>query len=252
MILIDPRVGSRELLQAIRNNGVQADLASCNIEADFQFGGNGQSGPIMVGIERKEIGDMISSIRSNRMAGSQFGGLQASYDSYRVIIEGDWRRHRRTGMIQTRRGSDWTDAPGKMSYKELVSFITTLEEVGGSKTWRTYDQEETAALICDWHHWYQKTWAEQIKLASTVYAPGPPLNQPGQKPIMFCRDSPLTVKWIYQLPGIDKRARELATHFQSPLALAQATEEFWAEINGIGRLTAKKVVSAIRGGAVRG
>jgi ERCC4-type nuclease len=49
-----------------------------------------------------------------------------------------------------------------------------------------------------------------------------------------------------QLPGIDRRAEKVAEHFGSVRAMVEAGEKEWQAIEGIGKVTARAVVRAIR------
>lgn len=247
MILVDERVGSRELLYSIRAIGGEAELAG-QLDADFQFVGNGPQGPLLIGIERKTITDLIGSMRSGRLSGRQIGTMQQTYDICYLIIEGYWRRGRNGGMVEVRYG-DWKTVRGQVRYSEVVRFLASLREIGGVHVWRTADEEETSAYLVEEHAWWQKQWSEH-KVARTIYTAPVERKQKSHKPSLFRSEASLLEKWIVQLPGVQDRAIDLAKHFSSPRDLADADVDRWLQIKGlrVGRKTAEKIVEAINDG----
>lgn len=243
MILIDERVGSRELLGLIRGLGVDAELAG-KLAADFQFEGNGPDGSVLVGFERKALMDLLDSMRKKRLAGSQIGPMMDTYDICYLVIEGLWRRGRESGMVETLYGKDWRPVRGSFRFSEVSRFLASLRELGGIRTWRTSYEEETAAYIVEEFHWWQKPWNDH-KTNNTMYTPEASHKRGGHKPRVFRQDVSLTEAWLTRLPRIDTRAEELATYFVSANDLANATVERWQAIKGIGPKTAREIVEEI-------
>lgn len=241
MILIDTSVGSRELLSLIRAYGADAGL-SPKLKADFQFVGCGEDGPLLIGIERKAISDLLSSMRDKRLAGSQIGPMLLTYDVRYLIIEGYWRRGRDTGLVEVRNGV-WKAARGSFRYSEVSRFLASVRELGDIRIWRTADEEETAAYIAEEWHWWQKEWTEH-RTHRTLYVPGIAAKRRGHKPRMFHHAASLKEKWLAALPHIDARALELAQYFVSAHDVASVTEER-LEAGGIGKKTAREIVEAI-------
>lgn len=247
LILVDERVGSRELLSRIRALGTDAELAG-KLDADFQFMGNGEDGAVLIGLERKTITDLFDSMRSGRLAGHQVGTMMRTYDVLYLIVEGYWRRGRGTGVVEVRNG-EWRAARGNVRYSEVMRFLASLRELGNIRTWRTADEEETSAYIVEEYAWWQKEWSAH-RTAQTIYSAD--TGQPkGRRTHMFRHEASLVEKWLVQLPGVADRAGELARHFSSARDLADADEDRWCEIKGlrIGRKTAAKIVEAINNGA---
>ena len=90
MILIDDRMGSKELLPLFRPYDVTVELSHLEY-ADIAFFGNGPTGPELVGIERKTLHDLVNSMRSRRLSGYQLPGLMAAYAWVYIVVEGVWR-----------------------------------------------------------------------------------------------------------------------------------------------------------------
>lgn len=246
MILIDERTGSRELLTNIRSIGTDAEIAG-QLAADFQFSGCGPDGSVLVGFERKTITDLFDSMRSGRLAGRQIGTMLQTYEVCYLVVEGYWRRGRGTGLVEIRNG-EWRAARGNIRYSEVVRFLASLRELGDVRVWRTADEEETSAYICEEYAWWQKPYAEH-RTARTIYAAEPKLNRKGHRPTVFRHEATLLEKWIVQLPGVQDRATEIAKYFSSPRDLADADLDRWLTIRGlrIGKKSARTIIEAING-----
>lgn len=246
MVLIDGRIGSRELLQGLRGLGVDCDLAG-KLDADFQFTGEGPTGPILLGCERKEIQDLLNSKREHRLAGHQLRPMTDCYDRVYLIVEGYWRRGRGTGLIETRNGT-WQTARGRVYYAEIVHFLDRLAEWGGIRVVRTSDEEETAGFIAELYREWQEPYAVREQKLQVIYAPGPDTREKrGHRASVFRRKATLKEKWVHDLPGIEGRSIEIAKHFGSAREVANADVEQWLGIKGlrIGKKTAETIVGAI-------
>lgn len=243
MILVDERVGSRELLAKIRAYGADAEIGG-KLDADFQFVGNGPDGEVLVGVERKAIQDLLNSMRDRRLAGGQIGRMAACYDVLYLVVEGIWRRGRSTGLIEVRNG-DWHPARGSYRYSETARFLASLRELAGLRIWRTSDEEETAGYVAEEYAWWQKEWKDH-RTADAIYAPQPE-RKTGHRAKMFRTEATVLEKWLCALPRIDSRAGELAKEFMSPLDMALADVDRWIAIKGIGKKTAEGIVEAIGG-----
>src|ERR1035437_1169131 len=69
MILIDKRIGSADLLAPLQAAGFDAQLVELAF-GDLAFEGKGPNGTTLnVGVELKRLGDLVSSLRTGRLAG---------------------------------------------------------------------------------------------------------------------------------------------------------------------------------------
>lgn len=244
MILVDARVGSRELLTGLRGLGVDAEIAG-QLDADFQFTGEGPVGTILIGVERKAIPDMLASMRDRRLAGQQLSRMTSCYDVCVLVIEGIWRRQRGTGFVEIMNGS-WRTSRGSHRYSEVDRFLCSLEQLAGLRIRRTADEEETCAQIADLYSWWQKPYDEHKSLDS-IYAPPPDTRvQRGHRAVVFHREPTLKEKWAAQLPGIDSRAIDVAASFESARDMADADVSRWMQVGcRIGKKTAENIVEAV-------
>jgi len=243
MILVDSRTGSRELLTLIRYLGVDAELQD-NLDSDFQFVGNGPDGDLLIGIERKAIGDLINSIIEKRLAGEQVGHMQAVYDRCYLVVEGYYRRQPSSGLIEVRAGRDWRVASQRLNYGQMTRFLCSIQEQADFGIWRTIDERDTAAYIADLYGWWSKDWKEH-KTHKVIYKPRLNLKATGHKATMFKRHPNLTELWLSSLTGIADDAERLAQFFATAAHITHFTVEDWKRIKGIGPIKAKKIVEEI-------
>lgn len=245
MILVDERVGSRELLEGIRNLGCDAQIAG-KLDADFMWSGNGESGPLLVGVERKALGDLLTSMRDRRLAGGQIGRMRACCDINYLLVEGIWRRQRETGLVEIPVGRTWQAVRGGFKMSEVTRFMTSLQEIGDIRLWRTSDEEQSCAWLVDQFEWWQKPWSSH-KTGQSIYSPGPTRPNNSHRVRAFRSAPTLLQCWLSSLPGLDSRAYEFSDYFSSPLDLANSDEHRWVTIKGVGKKTAQSIVKAIKG-----
>jgi ERCC4-type nuclease len=154
VLWVDSRVGSKELRPRLLKVGIRTELASLE-SADFMFEGKGPNGPIVVGIERKTIPDLIDSLNSGRFhgmetedgTGGQLGRLTSTYDAVWLLIEGSWATDR-AGHLCYRAGLHGEKRmPGGMTEDRLNKQILTLELQGGIRVKQTPGIAQSVAWL---------------------------------------------------------------------------------------------------------
>lgn len=248
MILVDDRVGSREVFPYLKPYGIQAELTRLDY-GDFAFEGNGAKGRCLVGIERKRVGDLIESIRSKRLSGHQLGGLVQAYDYAYLVVEGMFRPGKK-GDLEEWRGSGWRSHG--VLYREVNSYLCTVEILAGVVVRRSISPVETAVILADLYRWWQKDFSHH-KSHDQIYAPVPEGRKAQFLPVeervrRRCGEAGvLTMKMAAQLPGVERKAEQIALHFRTPYNMVTADEQQWL-INGVvGRKMAQKFTSLLRG-----
>lgn len=205
------------------------------------------SGNWLVGVERKKIRDLINSMRTRRLSGSQIPEMWKTYDRSYLLVEGIWRPGS-TGMIEINASSGWqtlTLQSSAVSYREVDSYLQSMAspELGGMIVYRTSTTAETAAWLVSRYKWWQKAW-DKHTAHKQIYAPEPEVKKLGWRAV---REEPSMVwKMAAQLPGIDQKAELVAKAFKTPLEMCQAGEDRWRKIKGIGPLIAKAAVAALQ------
>ena len=223
MICVDNRAGSKELADLIPDS-ILVELPF----GDVSFEGNGPDGKVEIGIERKRIGDLVNSIATGRLSGHQIPGmLQVYYRSY-LVVEGVWRE-----SVMNRGGRGFSVAG-------IIAYLSTMEVIAGIIIKKTKDISETADLIQILHNWWGKKWKDH-KSHLAIYKPPPiaawlSLGQPS-----------LIRRIASELPHIGlRRSIEVEKRFRSVKELMEAKEEEWTEIEGVGGVTAREIIKAIK------
>lgn len=261
MLLVDSRVGSKELLTQLRGFGVDARLVS-ELDSDFEFIGNDRTGIINIGVERKTVQDLINSMRSRRLAGLQIGRMQLTYARVYLVVEGIWRRGE-SGLLEQQRWDirckkyAWFPVRGNVHYSEVTRFLCSLEELGGVRVCRTANERETCAVIADRYMWWQKPYNAH-KTGMTLYANELRLSRRERQKTMFGYKPNLMQRWAAQLTGVDNKAWEIGKGkkckrrgnekpgvFSSGREMANASVEDWMRVKGIGKKTAENIVKEI-------
>lgn len=155
MLLIDDRVGSKDLLKPLKAAGLPAEIARLDF-ADVCFQGKGPNGSALdIGVELKTLSDLVGSLRSGRLAGHQLPGLSSHYDYTWLIVEGLWR-HDEAGQVVMYRGKmrGWQPIPGRMTASELEKQVLTLENCGGMHVRYVNSRRDTVRFISNLYRWW--------------------------------------------------------------------------------------------------
>jgi ERCC4-type nuclease len=233
-LLIDRRVGSADLFPLMQRRRVPVELVTLPF-ADFAFATVGPDGePVTIGVERKRINDLTSSIKDGRLAGHQLPGLVEQYSHYWLLIEGYWRVD--DGMIQVPRGRGrWVSL---MSALGMERFLCTLELKAGCRIRQTADPEGTATFLEGlWGWWTQKAFD---KHRSHLALHKPPDVALFGKP-------PLVQRVAAELQGVGfEKSAVIGRHFGTVVDLAAAEEGAWTAIPGIGTTLAQRIHHSLR------
>ena len=230
MILVDDRVGSRELLALFP----PGSATPCRMEfGDFAFVGNGFDGDWLIGVERKTVPDMVASM-NGRFPGHQLPGLLAAYQRVYLVVEGRFTA-RRDGVLV----SAGLRGYGKpVMYREFVNRLVTYEELAGVRVVITGDEADTVNRICALEHWWRKEWGGHRGHKVTY-------EFTGSDRVELIRAG-LVRRWAQCLPGIGyDKALAAEKAFRSPRELATASVAEWMKVDGIGSIGAEKIVKAI-------
>jgi ERCC4-type nuclease len=237
MILLDDRVGAKELFKHMT---VKTKMQRLEF-ADAAFTGMGPGGvPRWIGVERKVIGDLVSSIDSGRLAGHQLVGLMNSYHDVYLLIEGIWRTGP-GGEIQQYRGKRWKSVLRKgtshWTAQAVMKYINTLMVTMGVRVWMTGGKKESASYLGHIHNWWQMPYEKHTSLHQFHKASRPldTLIKPS-----FLRRA------CAELEGVGwKRSGFVARHFKTMENLVNADEKELMKVEGIGKKTAKTIVKEL-------
>lgn len=204
---------------------------------DISFCGRGPKSVITVGVELKSISDLISSIRTGRLAAHQIPGLLEHFDLQWIVVEGAWKVSA-SGAIEVLRGKKWSkQVAGKkpVMYREITSWMASVSAQTGIHFWRTLSRTETAHWISNVYWCLQKRWEEHKSLKV--------FNLAG-KPVLLPEVSK-TAEVAHVVDGIGwDKALRMAQHFGSIRSLVNADEKALMGIDGIGKTLARRVVES--------
>lgn len=241
MILIDQRIGSKELLPYIQRIGCYCELDLMDF-GDACFEGNGPNGSkITIGIERKSLSDMLNCIDDSRYSARQRPGMRMMYDKDILIMEGVYKPDIVSGMMmECVRALTWLPYRYRsqmVPYAKLFRYLLSVE-LAGTTVIHSRDLEHTAFNICECFKYYQKKWEDHTSQLDTERLAIPDLRGKLK----------LVRKWAASIDAVGvKRSLEAEKLFKTPFDLANATEVDWMRVSGISYKSAKKIVDAIHG-----
>ncbi|KKN04284.1 hypothetical protein LCGC14_1098870 [marine sediment metagenome] len=233
---LDSRIGSKHLVTSLKALGLPVSLELLDF-GDAAFLGNGPTGPVMVGIELKNLNDLLSSARSGRLVGRQLPGMLDDYELCWLFVEGEYRPNPETGRLQVKRRK-WVDLHeghrGWM-YREVDSFLTTLEVILGVRIQQTTSSGHTAMCMANLYRWWQKDWADHH--AHEAYDES---RRPGQ--LVSMTAPTLCHEVAIKLPGVGyRKAQRVAKTFGTTRKMVNAARKDWLAIEGIGRVIAERI-----------
>jgi len=237
VIYVDDRVGSKELWHLFP--GGMAALTHLEY-ADFAFTGHYEDGDIMVGVERKRIGDFVNSMTSGRLSGRQLIGMLNSYHYNYLVIEGLFRANPTDGVLEVYKRGGWEMYhAGKRTFmaRDIWAFMNTIEIVCGVHCYYCPRETDTTQYIMALHHWWTKEYGEhkghlQPHTGVTVELSKHSLV----RRVAACLDG---VGW--------DRAKAIDKHFGSVVDLVRADEKELRGIEGIGKGLSGSITKQLRG-----
>jgi len=242
-VYVDRRAGSAELWPLLTQRQIPAELTTLDY-GDCCLSGHGPEGEILIGIERKTIRDLASSLTSGRLSGHQIPGLVATYGYRWLLVEGSWRAdadgNATVPGFRKGRGATGWDRLG-LKAAALEGYLLTVTLRAGIHVQRTYSIQESADWIGSLHRWWtSRKWADhRAHLA---------LHQPEPDSRLWV--APNTVQKVAAcLPGIGaEKSLAVSRHFKSVLELALADEKAWQQVDGIGKGIAARVTRIVQQG----
>ncbi len=252
-ILVDDRRGSKELLPELRKLSIPAELERLQF-GDFAFTGNGPKGEVLIGVERKTVSDLISSITGARLSARQLPGMVQTYPYRWIYVEGLWRsgRDSRIEIFKewwerpTKKGGGrmvlgaWFPASTQISWFQLAGRIVNLQVKGACWVDSTISMRDTAAKLGVLFHWWGKPWSVHR---------GHLQLEKGLTPdkILYARPSyPRLVANV--LPGIGwEKSKAVARHFHTIEAMVEAGPGEWRKVAGIGKKLGERLPAIMRG-----
>ena len=249
MILVDPRYGGRgvqshrAVVKALQKLEVEIEESPLSY-GDFLLMGEGPDGPLPIGIELKTISDFVSSMRSGRLC-EQAAGMVETYGRSYLILEGTYRAHIGSGVLEIPRGRRWRPVlagPRPIFWTDVGRFITGLEEMGVRFRYSRTCHQSAYIIASVLAGFWSKPYAHHQSTMRGGYRPVAPMSLVHEDPVE--RQARM---FACCLPGIGwGRSKAVIAAFKSIEGLLLATREEWAAIPGIGKTIANSVYEAIR------
>jgi ERCC4-type nuclease len=223
----------------------------CPLFTDCGFWGVNDTGEtVLVGIERKKIGDIVACILDGRLMHQAQIAKENGIDVLCVIIEGRIRSNPDDGLLEVpvwginprtmHRAEMWQPVRPTMTHSRFTQFLYELTYLAGIQVLRTENVAETASVIRALWDFYQKKPDDHRSLHKIFKRPPPTVNL--IRPSLIRRISS-------ELDGIGwEKSRAVEDHFGSVLDMVQANTDEWQKIPGIGKTIASRVFSSIRNG----
>lgn len=230
MITVDSRVGSGELHRLFPSGTAKVGQLEYG---DFAWMGNGPDGPVMLGAERKTIGDLLQSLNTDRFVGHQLPGLTNNYHRVYLVVEGHVRPSPRDNTLEWRVNGQWekeTHGLRPIMYRDFIGRLHTFQEMANLRVVHTDSPQSTVVHVLALYHWWDKKWCDHQSMCA-IYEPRPPMLS---KPSLMRR-------FANVIPGIGwERSEAVAAHFGTVDAMVNAEPKEWERIDGIGKGIAKK------------
>lgn len=241
-------VGSREFERRLTRLGLPVRVRYLS-SADFAFYGNGPSGLVRVGIERKKVQEMVGEHSRKRFTGRQLPRMSKRYGYRFLIVEGRIKVDDRGGSlmegrdITSRRQQEmtlWHEAGWGRSpttYENYLKRELTTRLKAAMQVVYTGSEVETGYALHAIYRWFQKAWSEHrssYALDTLVEVDEQILDERS-----WFRDM------LAKMPGVSwKRSRRVANYFRSLDEACSASAAEWQKALGFveGRKTASTIV----------
>jgi ERCC4-type nuclease len=240
MILVDNRVGSKELLLYFQKIGTKVELTSLEY-GDFCFEGNGPNGKVCIGVERKTVGDLLNCVDDARYSAHQLPGMNSMYNKSILIVEGVWKPDTVTGYLMecvaTLTWRPFRQRSQMIRYSKLFRYMLSVQ-LAGVAVLTSRDQEQTAYNVFEVFSYFQKKWEDHTSLLEMQKLNLPSLNG---KPSLVQR-------WAGEIQGIGvKHSQDATKMFKTAYDLAKSEEADWMGLPGVGAKTARSIIRQIHG-----
>jgi ERCC4-type nuclease len=215
--------------------------------ADASFVGHGPEGSVLIGVERKTVTDLLSSIASGRLIAHQLPGMMDMYDVVYLVVEGIAKEDKTDGRLLVSKdgGKSFRDVSysKRLWTMENIAHFLISREQEGIRVRMTNSIRMTAHTVEHLHSWWAKEWHKhKSHLALHKHRLQGPVSFD-----MSRRERPSLVRKIAaELPsvGID-RSQDVAKRFKSVREMFEASIDDWNEIEGFGKVTSKHAWEAL-------
>lgn len=236
MILVDYRAGSHELVAPLQRIGLPVEETTLEF-GDLAFTGRGEGGKnVSIGIEFKQLSELVASLRSGRLQGHQLPGMRDAYDYSWLLIEGELKFNKNGQLLRRVKRAGWRPMPGQMMVGEFLKRLFVLQLCGGLTPLWSQDRHSTLKLIEALYRTWTDHNLDEHKSHIAIYQP------PTLLPISQFR------RTVSTLPGIGiKLSGDVEKRFKGSIRRAVlAHPDDWMEIDGIGTKLATTIQETLK------
>lgn len=258
VVMIDSRKGRQDQrwsydlmkLSPLNQYGVECSLDS----GDVLITGNGPSGAVLIGVEVKSIGSLLSGLSTGRLQ-SQVMKMLDTYTYSHLLYYGAYKvddsNDKRTMLVPRGKGQwiPFTIGSRTFPFGYLQNALLELSVLGISTA-----HFNGVSLIAEWigctARWWSKPWNDhglfRVLDRSQQQTDSRPLNIDSSMNTALIpgmdRDTKLRMKVASSFDGMGfERSLAAAEHFRSPQDMMNASERDWLKVNGIGKVLAKSI-----------
>jgi ERCC4-type nuclease len=238
MLKIDNRIGAKDLHGIVP--GVKTELVRLEY-GDASFVGNGPDGPVLVGVERKRILDLVNSIMTGRLSGHQLIGLLRCYDVVYLLVEDIWRANPRNGVLEKLAGRAWE--PVELGSKRFMAsqvhnYCNSLGSTCGIRLVEKTNKRQSAFWLADTYAWWNRPWKSHKSHLKFVQTP----------PSIVDIDPPeLKVRLIKEFGKVSwTRAHAIDKHYPTFTDFLMTDAKELAKVDGIGKVIAESLMEEIK------
>ena len=236
MILVDYHVGSVELLEPLRRMGLPAEKG--DIPTDLFWEGRGEKGvPVTIGVEFKKLGELVQSLRTQRLQGHQLLKMRDNFQFCYLLIEGELL-HDRQGRLLRRTGRrEFRPLSGSMAVGELRKRLLVLHLRGGLNFIHTTTRKDTLGWIKALYHIWTDCDLDQHQSHIAIY------QAPMLVPISEFRG------FFSRIAGLGiRKTLPVEKHFGGSIRRAvNAPRSEWLKVDGIGDVLATHIENVLEG-----
>lgn len=250
-LFIDPREGSKKLLEKFPDEAEATHLEF----GDIMFTGNGPDGDWLIGIEHKQLEDIVGCIKSGRFTGTQLPGMMSVYDICFLLVEGIPKPDPHSGQLVRYRGKSIYGLG--ISYKAFDNFLTSVSvfsALAGKPciVKMVGTQLETLHTIRDMYDLFQKPWADHRAMSRPDQSKIQHVNYDLELLKVDPTDPEyphyLLRKQIFQIQGVGwEVAGVIADRFGTMEKALTATQKEWEDIPRVGKTMAKRAFYGLHG-----
>jgi hypothetical protein len=225
VLYVDTAVGSKELEPILRRRGVNCRLFP-RLPADFALVGSGPKGAEWkIGVERKTLGDLGSSLLMNRLFGTQLPRMVEEYQRIWLVVEGIFRPGDDDAIEVWRPGrrgvaGSWSLARVPLTWSQLQGWLLSFDEAtnGKGRRWKTSSETETALWLGALLRWWSKRYERHAGHVAIELN----LPMPSRAHAMIRKPNKVQLAaFVCDRIGA-KTALQVGRYFHRPLDLAQA------------------------------